>query len=357
MIPEGCAPPRVAREVQSKVTNNATKTTDPDPKEATMRRTALVTATLMALLATACGGEPGDEFRDAVPTRDQLAMNVPGSAAGSTSSSEGVGALSRGLVGQRADLYTLTRDVSRDVNGSIWVGLNVIESIIQHPPTFVDKGVVTWGPHTPPLEPLTWMLNVKKAGPKTYNYVLSARHKTDLTGSFVPIIAGQSTRGYSATFSGYTGTYTANASALHALDPVTYRDTGKMIATYDTTGVRRKVEMALKDYSEDGGPMGDALYSYVDRLDTSGEFRFVARTDLHKNSSKAELFVTGTRWNASGAGRGDAVVTGGDLPSGIKVQLTECWNAGFARVFYTDNTSSSSTEGNPAACVFNTALK
>lgn len=311
-----------------------------------MKRSILSLSALAAalVLIIGCGGEPADEFREAVPSVGELAMTVPASAVNSQP-----GKLTQALLGQRADLYNLTYKVSHEVNGSIWVGLNTIESIVQTPPNTITNGVATWGPHTPALEPLTWMLKVTKTGPGQYAYALSARKK-GTKGSFTTILAGSSTRGYSKFFSGFKGVYTANATALNALDPIRYRDVGKMVATYDTTGVRRVVKMALKNYSEAGGPVADALYSYVDRVDASGHFGFVAKTDLQKNGSADEIFAVESAWNAAGAGRGEAAVKGGDLPSGALVRVTECWDASFARVFYHDNGSVNPDEGLKTAC-------
>lgn len=317
----------------------------------------LISTLSLGILLTACGGQDAaDEYREAVPTRSQLSMDVP-AGGGSQAQSGEVGTLSQALLGQQAELYQLTYEVSRDVNGSIWLGLNIIETIVQHPPTSVANNVAVWGPHTGALEPLTWRLVVSKTGPGRYGYVLSARKKADLNGSFLPILAGTSEKGLSQYFSGYKGVYTANADNMNALDPTHNPDTGKMIATYDTTGDRRKVEMAMEDYSEAGAPPADILYSYLERLDTSGEFGFVARADMQKDGSAEELLVATSAWDATGAGRGDAVVTGGDIPSGVKINITECWDQGFGRTFYQDNHAINPTEGDPAACVFSQPVK
>ena len=311
---------------------------------------------LSALLVSACGGEdPADEYREAVPTRGQLSMNVP-SGGGSQGQSE-VGSLSQALLGQQAELYRLTYEVSRDVNSSIWVGLNTIESIVQTQPSAVANNTAVWGPHTPALEPLTWQLVVSKTGPGRYSYVLSARKKGDATGQFLPILAGTSQKGVSQYFSGYKGVYTANADNLNALAPALHPDTGKMIATYDTTGDQRSVKMALQDYSENGAPPADILYSYLDRLDTSGEFGFVAHTDMQKDGSAEELCVATSQWDATGAGRGDAVVTGGDIPAGVQIEITECWDASFGRTFYQDNHGINPAEGSASTCAFSQPAK
>ena len=322
-----------------------------------MKRLSLLLALALAFALAACAPDDGaDEFRDAVPTRSQLSMDVPGGGGSQGLSTSGVGSVAQPLLGQVADLYKLTYEVSHDVNGSIWVGLNIVEAIIQHPPTSVANGVAVWGPHTPPLEPLSWTLMVTKTGPGKYSYVLSARKKGDTTGKFLPILAGTSQKGFSKHFSGYTGVYTANADNLNTLAPTIHPDKGKMVATYDTTGDKREVKMALEGYSENGAPPANVLYSYLDRLDTSGEFGFVAHADIDENGSAKEYLVVGTQWDKNGAGRGDAVVTGGDVQAGVSVLITECWDQSFGRTFYQDNYNINPAEGSAGACVFSKPL-
>ena len=314
--------------------------------------TLLVSAVLIATL-TACGGvDPADEYRAAVPSRSQLSMDVPSSGGSQSQSLGQVGSLTQALLGQTAELYALTYKVSHEVNGSIWVGLNIIESIVHTPPTSLVNNVAVWGPHTGALEPLTWKLTVAKTGPGRFSYVLSARKKGDATGAFSPILAGTSQKGFSKYFTGFKGLYAVNADNLNALAPSLHPDTGKMVATYDTTGDKRSVQMALENYSEAGAPPADALYSYLDRLDTSGEFRFVARTDMQKDGSAEEILAVTSAWDKTGAGRGDAAVTGGDMSSGLVVKLTECWDDGFGRTFYEDSHSINPAEGSAASCVF-----
>ena len=320
-----------------------------------MKKTlAISTAMMMSLVVLACGGmDPEEEeYRSAVPTKTSLALSMPESQGGSATD-DGIGTLTQKALGQRADLYKVTYEVSRKLNRSLWLGLNTIEDIVQHPPTSILNGVATWGPWTPALEPLTWMLAVTKKGPGQYTYALMARQKADKVGKFKVILAGSSTKGHSLVFSGFKGLYLANADNLHALDPVTYPSTGKLAATYDTTGLKRAVKLVLTNFAEKNSNQAvDAVYSYIDRANTSGEFRFALKADVHKNSSKDELFAVVSAWDKTGAGKGVAAVTGGDIKKGVTVKQTECWDTAFRRVFYKDNLNIHPAEGDPGKCAF-----
>ena len=126
-----------------------------------------------------------------------------------------------------------------------------------------------------------------------------------------------------------------------------------MAASYDTTGLKRAVKLVLKNAADKNSKQAvDAVYSYIDRANTSGEFRFAVKADVHKNGSKDELSAVVSAWDKTGAGRGVAAVTGGDIKKGITVKQTECWDTSFKRVFYKDNFNIHPAEGDPTKCVF-----
>ena len=320
---------------------------------------ALTAAMSLTLALVACGGmDPEeDEYRSAVPTTSELALSVPAGSESGTSSDGDIGTLTRAALGQRADLYNVTYKVSRSLNNSVRLGLNTIEDIVQHKPSAIKNGVATWGPWTPALEPLTWLLVVKKTAPGRFAYALSARNKADKVGKFKVILAGTSQKGASPVFSGFSGLYTANATNLNALDSVTYPTTGKIIATYNTNGLKRSIKLVLAGYSHKGSQVTDMTYAYMDRANMSGEFRYVLKADVHKNSSKDELLAVASSWNKTGAGIGVSAVTGGDIKKGITVKQVECWDDAFRRVFYKDNLNIHPAEGDPAKCVYASPLK
>ena len=121
-----------------------------------MIRRFTITATFTSILAVAllagCGEAPEDELRDAVPTASELSFTIP---AGAQQAQSEAGKKVSALLGARAELYNLTYNVTHDLNGSVWKGLHVIESIVRHRPSAVSANHAVWGPHTPPLEPLT----------------------------------------------------------------------------------------------------------------------------------------------------------------------------------------------------------
>lgn len=307
------------------------------------RRSFVLLSVFMA--AGACGAEGGDDLSSAVPRAEELSLSIPGTETGQTA-----GQLTQALIGERASLYTFTRETSRAVNGTIWTILTTLKAVTELPPTGVADGVAEWGPFTPALGSVTWRLRVREATPRAYAWVLAARAKADETGEFTPVMAGLSRRGESDVFSGYHGSFAVNAGALNAIDPEGHKDRGKALVRYDARGEARRVKMLLKSFSGPEGVQSDVLYRYVERADSSGHFGFAARTDIHKNGSAEELALAHTLWTASGAGRGQAVVTQGDVPAGVSLIVGECWDDAFGRTFYQDNLDLSPAEGELKSC-------
>lgn len=301
---------------------------------------------VLAILVSGCI-QKGDEFRDALPHSDDLTVRVPEDGSG------GAGAHAYDLIGERSVLYQTTRDISRVINGGLYVLLSVLDDIVSYPPATVTADQATWGPHTPALSPVTWRMVVNKVGEDSYTFSLDARPKNGDDTTWVAILSGDSQLVPGTRLS--AGTLVAHCDEAHALDEYEFRCAGQVTADWDITGSPRTVAVAFRDFS-DGGALSipiDADYSYLENDDLSGEFSFGATADLDDDGSLPESIVVTSRWDASGAGRGDAFASSGDIPAEIgTVTVTECWDSSFGRSFYTDSADFAPTEGDPAACAF-----
>ena len=102
----------------------------------------LLAASALSLLTVACvkQDQTPDELRTAIPTADQVGIKLPGASAKT--------------VGQLANWYVATRDVTRTFNGgSAWV-LVTVHTIIEFPVVVITRSaspmtssrVVTWKP-------------------------------------------------------------------------------------------------------------------------------------------------------------------------------------------------------------------
>src|SRR5262249_6743148 len=128
--------------------------------------------------------------------------------------------------------------------------------------------------------------------------------------------------------------------------------TGAIAFVHDNTADPRTVEVHFGDFVGAANAMPfNATYQYAEHPDTSGNFQFALRTNFDSDPNNVlEDAALVSRWLASGAGRADLVATGGSLPQGFTVHATECWDASFARVFYTEDVDPTKTEGSVLDC-------
>lgn len=302
-----------------------------------MKTSTLALTTVLSLAA--CVQEATiHPIGDALPTADQVAMEMP----------EGASARLVAL-GQRSDYYVMTRDTTRDLNAvTAWV-LIVVHTIVQHPATTIDGDVYTWGPWSGALDPAEYRLTVTDLGDGSYDWQLDGRSKTEPGAGFLTVISGNAEP--SDPVGEGRGRFLIDFAAAEAVNPVD-NDVAQGTAefTYDLGVVgERTTQIAI--HAEAGVAEAAFDYLYDENLDGSGAFRFAIAADLDDEGGADERAEIQSRWLASGAGRGDATITGGDL-DGVTVSASECWDTTFRRVYYADSAGFAPTEGEVTDCAF-----
>ena len=122
------------------------------------RKTLMLCASLAIV---GCGNAQEDEFREGLPTKEQVTVKEPGKSAGQSLQVED-GAVFAFDKGQTSDFYKLTRGATLSVNGgTAWV-LNLIEEVTKHTPTSIEGDVAVWGPYTDALSPNTFKVTVTR---------------------------------------------------------------------------------------------------------------------------------------------------------------------------------------------------
>ena len=296
----------------------------------------LATSVVMSLAATGCvrqDASPGSDIDSALPTADQVSIKLPTSGQ------------SR-LVGSLATYYLTTRAATLTFNGgTAWV-LTLLHAIVQYPVTSVSGATSTWGPWSDALDPAEYRLDVTANGDGTFAYALSGRNKTQSGAQFQMIITGDAdpTPG---PLQG-NGHFTLDLNASHSVDPIDNQSAkGVVDATYDLAAKHLALHIATTD---DHGAPATADYAYAEGADGSGDMTFNLLADVGGTAANEQLTVR-SRWLASGSGRGDARIAGGDLGT-VQAIASECWSADFRRTYYTDNASFQPTEGDAASCAF-----
>lgn len=266
---------------------------------------------------------------EALPTAEQMSIKLP---EGQTRA-----------VGQLAEYYTHTRNITRTLNGgSAWV-LVLIHSIVQYPVTTVNGNEYTWGPWAEGLDPAEYKLVVTETSPKTFEYVLAGRPRNS-TGAFEAVISGTALP--AATEAEGKGRLLIDFDAAERVNPVDNDGKGQLNIQYDFAART----LMLDATSIENGQPATTHYAYQSDAAGGGDMIFALRGNVDAGAG-LETLTLRSRWQADGAGRGDARVTGGDV--GAEVTASECWDKQFRRTFFTAASGSlGGTEGDAAACAF-----
>jgi len=305
-----------------------------------------ITVTLLTLgLAGGCMQRTEDHpIGRVLPTADDVSIKVPGQAAASA-----------WAVGDISEYYRITRDVSRTLNGgAAWV-LILAHTIVQYPPTSVDGDTYTWGPWSGALDPAEWRLVVVDNSDGSYDWSFDGRNKTEVASEFETVISGNAVPG--AVPHRGTGNFFIDFDAGERVNPLENDARGTVAVTYDlenTDGTPAVLDMAIASTQPDENGIDQPVsfdYHYAENLDRSGDLQFAIHGDLDDEGGLFEDALIRSRWQADGAGRGDAMVQGGDLGD-LTVTASQCWDTTFRTVYYSDSQEWLPTEGDPAACAF-----
>jgi len=298
------------------------------------------TSILAALAATsfvACipQTDAPDELKSAIPQAEQVQIKLPGGA--------------ERTVGQLAEWYVATRNVTRTFNtGAGWV-LVLIHTIVQYPVTSTSGDTYTWGPWSDALDPAEYKLDVTAMADGTYEYQLSGRSKTQLGAAFEVVIDGKADPRM-GDLKG-NGEFLLDFDAGKRVNPIDAdpESRGSINVNYDLAASHLDLQIMS---TNDGGEPVMADYAYNQTLDGGGDMVF--NVDGNAGGTTAQEQITlRSRWQSNGLGRADARLTGGDLTT--TAIASECWNGQFKRTFYTDNVNFAPTEGDVADCAFGTA--
>lgn len=314
-----------------------------------MKKLMMAAVAVAGLAVTGCGVDKGEPFRQGFPRGETVKLNLPENKAALT----GEGQRRDGLEGQTAEFYKLTRGVTVTVNGAGAAVLNLVEKIVEYPPTSVNQNVAVWGPHTDALSPNTFKFTVTKVAENQFEYVLEAKGKTEADSAFRVILSGSHVSTGDKLGS---GTFLVDWDRAQTL-PEHDKNVGTASYTYSkqVAGAEVSVDALFqKVRDEETNTLVDVNYKYREVPANGGSFEF----RMNKNwvtGPGIEVLTVKSRWKQSGAGRSDARATGGDLSA--PATASECWDQGFASRFLTASwlNGAAGTYGAETVCAFPTA--
>jgi hypothetical protein len=315
----------------------------------------VLSMTFFAACSSPAKSDGADNIRDALPGQTDLAISIPSSASSTGSTTNAVDApvlhpanVPAGTPAH-AQYYEMTRDITDVIDAATADVLVLVWAIVHNAPSSIEAGKATWGPGADALSPVTWMFVATEVSSGEYDYILEGRpHASTSDADFRVVLKGH---GFDKTRAEHgTGDFSVDFDAARALDPDRNKDSGTLQLNYDLR-VSGDEAASLHAVLIPPPPSASADVLVTHAVSGGGTVTLETKADLSTNKDgNLETVQLKSRYDATGAGRGEATLSGGDLTS--SVTATECWDATFARVYYTDSANAQPTSGSASACVF-----
>ena len=191
--------------------------------------------TLSLAAAVACGGSQTfkDKSRDALPSKDSVAIGAPQSPT-SQSVAPPDQITQDSTAGQHSPFFDLTVGVSATFNGGVAVMLGIVEAVTDNEPTSCTATSCTWGPGHGPFDYNDYKLVVTQAG-DGFDWNLSGRDiHAAATADFTVILTGHAVPGPQRHHG--SGNFSVDFDAAATL-PGPHDATGKLdVTSYSNVG-------------------------------------------------------------------------------------------------------------------------
>lgn len=311
---------------------------------------------LLGCLAAACGGNFSNddlEFLNALPTREDLASELPG-ASGTVSEGSPRRRSDALAEGEPSPLYRDTRAASDAFNRGLDGLLTLLEEIRELPPTTRAPDLRVWGPWPDPNHPGHEVRFAMKREPEHFTYLLQYRPRDSgedgwwsaVEGAFQP--DGGLRKGTGAV------RLLVKQTKAHGFDAGGLADLDLLEIVYQTRALPISVRMRFVPASPQTA--SELLYAYRELPGGLGEMGFLLEdTDILPGPRKEDLAIL-SRWTKDRGGVGIISVTGGDVPAGFTATQVECWDASF-RLTYLKRSWETAVVGSASACPDVSALE
>ncbi|MCB9525807.1 MAG: hypothetical protein H6702_20890 [Myxococcales bacterium] len=284
----------------------------------------------------------GDEFSNAAFEEDARylaaapsaqVLRIGGPAAASATAATGL------IVAEPAELYVLTRQISLALNGLAFGLVHAVDRVVEQPPTERTPRGRAWAPAPHPLDPQVSRFAMTREG-DGYTYALTQAPRGDL-GAPVTVLDGQFTPAGGGAGPGEgAGELRVDLDAARAVGQGWGQ--GDLTVTYTVRDHQVSLALSFRQADLGLGPMPeDAIYRFRRAPDGAGVFDFAFYDEA------GQLARLRSRWDATGAGRADAVI----IQNGRPLAVSECWDTTFARVY---GRAGLFREGDEATCAFPT---
>jgi len=315
-----------------------------------------ITSMMAVLALVGCGGAPVD-FKHGVPSQEMVNVAMPEKK---TAPSQDISQVQQGLQNEPSGSVGLTRLAVGLVNGTtVWI-LGTLKAVTDTPATSIKGNVAVWGPYTPQLSPTTWKLTVTRSGNRNFSYVLEGKLKSQDDTAYQAVLSGTHTASVDAAGRGVPGygkgDFLIDWKALASVGGDQTRKSGSAEVTYghELTDAATTVDVDFNEIPATGGTATETVASYHYKASpTGGEFSYATDLNAHwwdPQNPVMQHWTIKSRWTAAGAGRADAILTGGDLKA--PATQNECWDDDFLSQYLYKSYDTSGGWGSASACTF-----
>lgn len=329
-------------------------------------------ATLVAGVAlTGCGNLSEDDliFFAGLPQKKQLEMRPAGEPSTLDGDQANTAEQALEVVCADGDLRCHARNVASELNGISFTLLDLVDAVLQHPPTRRERDRRVWGPIFDAAKQATYRFEMVRVddGTSALGTFRFCVHGTtgrvparlvdqvscdvdvDEDTGLALLLSGQFTPGdlEGARARSGVGSLTLELSRVEPLKGVGRQ----LIIDFDNDDARTELHLGVVGALLAGTNLERERvdYDFVREADGSGALNFDAFANLAPEQPGVENLVIGAAWNGEQAGRAEAAVSRvGDLENPLFVAV-QCWDAALGQVYYRANDD---TEGNEGDCVF-----
>ncbi len=320
---------------------------------------------MTALGGCTVGADPEEttnEFVEALPGPSSVSVDGPELTTGGNMSTA---AGSRGTLdadptsGTVARWYSFTRDVRDGVNVVTAVVLVSVWAVVHTAPSEIGQDQAIYGPFEgDALDPARYRLTLTRIGEHHFRYLLEGQAKAGGGAAhYLPVLDGD---GYSRASDLHgDGRFTLNLDNAKALDPSRHsNDSGTLTIEHDLPAdIGQRADALPRRITATAEAAGGEWLQIrssanEDRTGSLG-ITGVVGIDAPKKGTALEDVSIESRRRATGAGRSDIAIGGGDLPAAFDpVTAVECWGSDFSRVYYDDSVGLEPPEGSAAECAY-----
>ncbi len=251
--------------------------------------------------------------------------------------------------GEESHYADMLAELTDRTNAGLEEVVGLIDTITALPPSYNSGGEVVWGPVT--AEGVSGQLFIEERDDGGLDWGIQVRLPDADEDDWGDALLGRVDAG--ATPETSSGSFAMDFGVAEAILETLGQGqavSGALTVEYALSDAGVVTDVTFDGITADGVDPQDGTVHFEHTPGAGGLMDVVVEEDVAGTATDApETIDARLRWDAEGAGRTDARVSGGDLTE--QATETECWTAQHTIVFY-EHTHRDERSGDETACVF-----